>query len=190
YLMEFRNELIKTGTIGEFGSDNLINAKKSRHSGFELSGNFLVLAGSDKFYLRGNLNLSKNRVLKFSDQTDVNGNRVYPKSWENNPIPSSPELLANFGFAFERNDFAFDLDGKFVGKQFLDSSKNDQTSVGSYFVLNSTLNYTFFKKMSLKLAVNNVLDKKYETGGYVDWDGARLFPAAERNYFLGVDFSL
>lgn len=195
YLMEFDNELIKTGTIGEFGSSDLINAKKARHLGIELEGNFSFAQDlfeiKDKAYFKGNLSLSKNRVLEFNNETDEEGNRIYPKEWEDNPIPSSPEILSNFGIGYSSQNIGFELSGKFVGKQYLDNSKSNDRALDSYFVLNS--NFVVSPQnlpLTFKLSLNNLLNKKYSTGGYIDWYGASYFTAAERNYFLGIDYKI
>lgn len=197
YLMEFQNELIKTGTIGEFGSGDLINAKRARHFGIELSGRFVfakdLIASNDNAFLKGNLSLSKNRVLEFSGEKDANENRVYPKEWEKNPIPSSPEIISNFGFGYSSSNLDFELNGRFVGKQYLDNSKDEAKTLDSYFLLNLNASFTpiFYKNVRFKLSLNNILNKKYSSGGYiVEWDGPRYFTAARRNYFLGLDYKL
>jgi outer membrane receptor protein involved in Fe transport len=39
--------------------------------------------------------------------------------------------------------------------------------------------------------VNNLFDREYETGGYLDDDGTPLFiPAAKRNFYVGLRGSL
>ncbi|KAA3605587.1 MAG: TonB-dependent receptor [Calditrichaeota bacterium] len=196
YLMEFENELIKTGTIGEFGSEELINAEKARHIGIELSGHFVFardfIASKDNAFLKGNLSLSKNRVIEFSDETDANGNRIYPKDWEENPIPSSPEIISNFGVGYNNSNLDFELNGRFVGKQYLDNSKDEAKTLDKYFVLNSNISFkpTFWDNVKFKLSLNNILNKKYSTGGYIEWDGPRYFTSAERNYYLGIEYKL
>ena len=40
--------------------------------------------------------------------------------------------------------------------------------------------------MDLYLQMNNVFDKEYEAGGYVDEEGPLFIPAAKRNFFAGL----
>jgi len=80
----------------------------------------------------------------------------------------------------------------------LDNNENDESTIDAFKVLNfgASLDLSkFFSAIDLKLnlSVNNALDKKYETAGYIkSWEdeygpeGNYYWPAAERNLMVGL----
>src|SRR5690606_26564410 len=66
--------------------------------------------------------------------------------------------------------FGLDLFGKFVGKQFLDNSSSGDRVLDPYALCDIRIHYGIkalpFREVLLTLAVNNVLNKQYESNGY------------------------
>jgi iron complex outermembrane receptor protein len=87
---------------------------------------------------------------------------------------------------------------KYVGKQFLDNTSNDDRAIDSYLVNDARLIFTHcgngFKEIRLNLTVNNVLNEMYSSNGYT-WGyiyGERVtenfyYPQAGINFLVGLD---
>ena len=112
-------------------------------------------------------------------------------------------------------DSNISLLSKFVGKQFLDNTSNENTALDSYFFSDIRLGYSiktkFIKEVGLTFLVRNVFDAKFATNAWTyryiseGYDGrpddphTRLeqgatynltgfYPQAGRNYLLGLQF--
>ena len=86
---------------------------------------------------------------------------------------------------------------KHVGKQYLDNTQNEDRIIDPFTRFDLMLDYSFknlsfFPEIRLILKINNLFNEEYETAGYYDsWAGlAYLYPAATRNYYFSVAFSL
>jgi iron complex outermembrane receptor protein len=62
------------------------------------------------------------------------------------------------------------LNGKYVGKQFLDNTSNDSRMLDDYFTLSFQSNFIFslfgLKEIQMGLQVNNMLHTLYANNGY------------------------
>jgi len=98
--------------------------------------------------------------------------------------------------------FSISMDGKYVGKQYLDNSMREEMAVPEYFVMNANIQKTFRLgpgKMSLGLYVHNLLNHMYYASGW-RWEsiskddgtlysGVGVYPQAPRNYMLKIRFT-
>ncbi len=103
------------------------------------------------------------------------------------------------------------VDGKYVGKQYVDNTQNDSRSVPGYFVANLALTHEFsldgrrgsaFSRggaIRLGLYVNNLLNNLYYVDGTVWYKGIQedgtqvsgigVFPQAPANFMGKVSFA-
>ena len=85
---------------------------------------------------------------------------------------------------------------KYVGKQYLDNTSNEDRVIDAYFISHFDVSYTLkdvlFKEMTFGVRVNNAFDELYENNGYTFGyilGGQRIqenfyYPQAGRNFLL------
>lgn len=174
YLMEYTDQLVPTGKLSETGYVIKENVDKSHRRGVEITASWrpLTLLSFD-----GNLTLSSNKILdytQFLDQFDSNWSLVSQKqvSYSKTDISFSPSTT---GMAMiTLHPFAkttFSLNGKYVGKQYLDNTSDDIKSVPSYFLVGFSATRSFDLKnnryLDLHFYADNLLNKKYFSNGWI-----------------------
>ena len=96
---------------------------------------------------------------------------------------------------------ALTLNGKYVGKQFLDNTATDSRSIPGYYVMNLSLTHEFslrHGKLGLGAYVNNLLNNMYIADGWC-WknmmesdgsivDGVGVFPQAPANFMIRASY--
>ncbi|MBW7887707.1 MAG: TonB-dependent receptor [Bacteroidetes bacterium] len=192
YWMEFTHELVKSGQVDIFGNPVYGNADRTRHIGFEVDGS---LSLPMNFSLHGNVSLSKNSIVKLStvivDSTDINGiNYTHKQNLNGNPIAGFPDVMGNLEVTYKTESLYASLTMKYVGSFYTDNFKDEKNKNDAYTVLNFETVYTlpkiFNTEFQLRGEVRNLLNKLYLQTG----EGNAFFPAAERNYLLGVTVQL
>lgn len=153
--------------------------------------------------------MSENKIKTFTEYIDnwddPNFGQVAVVH-NNTPIALSPGTIAGGGITLSpfrymkhEQNLALDIMGKYVGKQYLDNSGDELRTLKSYGLCDLRLRYSVhikpFKEIMATLALNNILDHKYESNGYVYYvyqTGGqnvidnRYFPQAGRNWMLGL----
>ena len=102
-------------------------------------------------------------------------------------ISFSPDVVLGSDLGYSIKGLKLQLLNKYVGKQYLDNTSNEERVIDSYFITDLLLTYSIspwiLKNLSLSLMVNNLLDTKYESNGYT-WgylsDGFRY---QQNNYY-------
>ena len=196
FWMDFKDEIVKNGQLDQFGQPVTGNAESTLHKGIEMSG---ALRLADALSLQGNLSLSRNT---FQNYTLFDGG--VPVSYDGNRIAGFPDILGNLRATYERNGLRASLSMQYVGKQYTDNSEDnrqnaqirqtpgyDPLNVDAFSVVNLGLAYDLGKitgseRFEIRLDVNNVLDRLYETHG----EGSSYFPAATRNVFVWTKIDL
>jgi iron complex outermembrane receptor protein len=183
FLMNYRNQLVLTGEINEDGAFIRKNAGKSYRAGLELSGTFR--AGS-RLLFDGNLSLSRNKT---------NYNRLNAEGlmefYENSDISFSPWLIGFMQVRFiPVNEMTMGLSGKYVSRQYLDNTQNQELSLNDYFLSDFNLGYKIhllvIREIELILKVNNLLNHRYESNGYVYYGQPWFYPQAGINFLAGI----
>lgn len=65
--MEYKNQMVLTGKINDVGAYTRINVSYSYRRGLELEGVYQI---NKKFAFRGNVALSKNEILNYTEFID------------------------------------------------------------------------------------------------------------------------
>jgi len=190
YYMDFSNEIVPLGGRNDDGQPIKGNADKTVHSGIELSA---MYTPSSFFKIDGNLAWSENFYEKYIQQnydettTDLSGNN----------IAGFPDIIGNLRLSGYWRNFSSSLFMKYVGKQYLDNTQDENRVIDPWARLDFTLDYrirnlSYFPEIRLLFKIFNLLDSEYETAGYFDsWTGtAWFYPAANRHYYFTVGFSL
>lgn len=205
YMMEYFDELVKSGQLDIFGSPVDGNAPRTRHWGIELEGKlYLMKSASANLSVYANATYSKNTILEYDFRSST-GEII---SLADNQIAGFPEIMGAFAVRYEYADLYAALSGKIVGDfrtdNFGDMLASDpriknhllktwsgyyaDNTLDSYTVFSFDLAYNFRNVISLQnfrihARVNNLFNSLYAAGG----EGKEFFPAAERNFYLGID---
>jgi len=182
YWMEFTDELVDNGQLDIFGQPVTGNAPRTRHIGFEFDG---IAAMNSAWTISGNFTLSHNQLIHYSA---VNGDSII--SLDGNPIVGFPDFLANVRLTYHADAFTGSLITKYVGAFYTDNFKNEENKNDAYTVFNMEMLYrlprVFDSEFTLRGEVRNLFDRLYFANG----DGNAFYPAAERNYLIGITANL
>ena len=187
FWMEFQDELIKSGNVDIFGEPVMGNADRTRHIGIELQGQFDFAYG---WTLSGNTTISNNRLVRYSVADSSRNGIVFRQNLDGNPIAGSPDFMANLRLQYATGDWRTSLDAKYVGDFYTDNTKNNLLKNDAYTVFNALLSYRVALGsdvfLTIRGEVRNLFDALYTMSG----EGNEFFPAAERNYILGMSLQL
>jgi iron complex outermembrane receptor protein len=178
FWMEFTDELIKSGQVDIFGQPVTGNAERTRHIGIEVDGSIRV----ESFTVSGNATLSQNRLVHYKT---FNDSGVFV-TLDDNPIAGFPDALANLRIEWQSSGVHASVLMKYVGPFYTDNFKNESNKNDAYTVFNLELLYTTPQFLNSELTfrgeVRNIFNNLYFMSG----EGSAFFPAAERNYLLGI----
>ncbi len=202
FWLDFRNEIVPSGQVNQFGVPITGNAARSAHKGIELE-----LLGRHKsgFELSGNLTLSRNRFDEYEEFVDS----VTVSDFSGNAIAGFPDRLANLTVGYRRGGARASLTLAEVGLQYLDNTEDHRKNpalrqapgyqrklIEEHAVLNGTLSLDLGRlagglpfdaeSVTLEAHALNLTDLRYETSGYVFADVPYFFPAARRSVFVAL----
>ena len=230
YFMEYWDMLLETGRLSDTGYPIKDNVSRAFRRGVEIS------AAYDPFKwlsLSGNATLSMNKVMNYKESFqlyDASGEAVYDADWKpvqrevdfgKTTMLMSPSVVGMLRIGFKpfaavcRNSLkttTIAIDGKYVGKQYVDNTQNDSRSIPGYFVSNLSLTHEFSLSgrygtafahggaIRLGLYVNNLLNNLYYVDGTCWYKGIKedgtqvsgigIFPQAPVNFMgkIGLSF--
>ncbi|MEX1139851.1 MAG: TonB-dependent receptor [Bacteroidota bacterium] len=188
FLMDFSNEIIKSGQLDRFGQPVTGNAEKTRHIGIELT----ATARIGYFEFHGNMTTSRNRLVKYTVFDSGT-----PQSLDGNTIAGFPEVIANVRASFSNEGLSAVLSMQHVGDFYTDNFQNPgkgisdpARTVDAYTVFHAWLNYRFDpglgQSVEMRLQVSNLFDAIYASHG----EGDDFFPAATKNVFGSIQIVL
>lgn len=201
YYMRYHDQLVLTGEINNVGEAVMVNVPKSYRAGIELSA-------SATFWKKLNwavtATFSRNRILDFTEYVD---------NWDtwgqdsaclgDTPLSFSPDILASSILTYTPvKNLSFSWTARYVGKQYIDNTGNDQRMLEGWFNNGLGAKYSFrvkpFREIAISLSVNNIFNAKYETNAWVyryiyegkeqEYNG--YFPQALRNFLVGVTIGI
>ncbi|MCF6140082.1 TonB-dependent receptor [Flavobacterium sp. K77] len=180
YYIAYRDQLILTGNLDDVGAPIRSNSEKSYRLGLEVDA---TIAFNDQWIIRPNFTLSanKNRDLAVEGQNYGTTDIAYsPSIIAGNIIVYSP--IKNLHLSWLQ---------KFVGEQYLNNIELPAARLADYFVNDLNVAYTFkpktiFNEIVLTGLLNNFLDKKYVSNGYMYDIYPYYYPQAGTNFLLGL----
>ena len=220
YHMAYQNQLVLTGRLNDVGEYTRTNIDDSYRLGLELDGSILL---SNSFSLSANATFSQNKVVAYTeyiDNWDTWGQETIEH--ENTNLAFSPNVITGVELRYDalknlakanNNQLTFSLLGKYVSKQYIDNSSNENTVLDAYNFLDFRTQYVlkgkFFKELGLTLLVRNILNSKFSSNAWTyryiseGYDGrgddpyTRLesgstynltgfYPQAGTNFLLGI----
>ncbi len=190
FRMNFRDELVYAGQFNtDLGYPILGNAAKSVHQGLELEARAEhALAYGARLAIDGNASFSDNHFVKYSEYYGTaTGDTV---SYDGNAISSFPAVLANLSARAAWRGATLGATVSHAGRIYLDNTEQRAASIAARTILDLNAELAGHAiggtEARLGIRVGNVLDKSFETGGYMDYDAAGALvpfrtPAARRN---------
>jgi iron complex outermembrane receptor protein len=203
--MNYKNQLITTGEVNDVGAYIRENVKKSRRFGIELTNVF----NTKDFYINSSLSLSKNLVYNFNEilydyGPDFTEYNTVENIYKTTDLAFSPNIIFNNRLEWKTNTFlSLILNSKFVGKQYLDNTSNENRSINNFFVndfiIQSNITNNVFKNLFFKIEINNIFNVKYSSNGYtfgyyggMDYEVREnyFYPQATRNFMLSLSLEI
>jgi len=181
YYMAYKNQLILTGKLDDVGAPIRSNSEKSYRLGLEVDA---TIALSEQWMVRPNFTLSANKNV------DLNVIGTY---YGTKDIAYSPSVIVGNVLVFSPiKALHLSLLQKFVGEQFMNNIELPAAKLADYFVNDFNVSYTFkpktiFKEIVLSGLVNNILDKKYVSNGYMYDIYPSYYPQAGINFLAGLN---
>ena len=173
YWMHYTNQLILTGQINDVGGYMRTNAKESYRAGIELAGRYKIIPS---LALSGAFTLSQNKIKQFNEYLDeyLDDEPYYTQQLidhKNTNLAFSPTIVTSAGLTFKPlKNLSIDWITKYVGRQYLDNTSNDNRSINPFSFSNLTLSYKienkFFEEITFSLLVNNIFNALYSNNGY------------------------
>lgn len=205
FYMDYKNQLVLTGQINDVGAYIRRNVAESYRLGIEVE---YALEITKNLRWNANLTLSENRIgeyNEFVDSYDADFNyldNVLLQSRSNTPIAFSPGVIAASMLSYSPiAGLELAWQAKYVGEQFVDNSGEASRKLGAYQLNDLRIEYrrpikAWFEEVRLALLVNNVLDLKYVSNGYVYpylFNGSLVnelyvYPQAGRNFMVNLYF--
>lgn len=182
YVMNYQNQLIKTGELDSVGNEIRANVAQSYRTGIEFDSAFMI---SKNFDFIQNCSVSQNKISEY-----LAGEATF----ENTNIAFSPNVVASSILNFKSNPgLEMAVSAKYVGQQYASNFDLVTTKLASYSVLDFRFNYIFSPKKICKSVMftgvlNNFLNTKYVSNAYLYGDSyMSYFPQAGINFMAGLD---
>jgi iron complex outermembrane receptor protein len=205
YYMLYKDQLVLTGKINDVGSYTRINVPNSYRAGIELQAGAVIAPWLN---VNANATFSRNKIKSFTeylDEYDADFNYTGQRTVEhkNTNISFSPNIIAAGTLTFiPVKNMQLNFVSKYIDKQYLDNTSNNNRMLPSYFTEDVRLNYSlynkFFKQIDFIVAVNNMFNHLYEpnanTYPYI-YNGTVIndnyyYPAAGTNFMVGINLRL
>ncbi|MGZ9734444.1 TonB-dependent receptor [Flavobacterium sp. GNP002] len=180
YYMAYKDQLILTGSLDDVGAPIRSNSEKSYRLGLEVDA---TIALTDQLIIRPNFTLSANK------NTDL---AVEGQNYGTTDIAYSPSIIAGNILVYTPvENLHVSWMQKFVGEQYMNNIELPAAKLADYFVNDLNIAYTFkpktiFKEIVLTGLVNNFLDKKYVSNGYMYDIYPYYYPQAGINFLAGL----
>jgi iron complex outermembrane receptor protein len=201
YAMEFRNEIASTGELSPIGALLRRNVDRSYRRGVEVEYSWQAL---QHLKLRGNANLSRNRIhtwTQFYDVYDAAGNITgsEPITFHDvNPV-LTPSIIVNQTIELAPSSkTTFGLTARHVGRSYLDNTNNRSFIAPAFSTIDANGAFAIRHDISIRVQVNNLLNNKrvFPSGySYLFLTPQRTiegvsyyYPQATRNASVMVDF--
>ena len=178
YLMNYKDQLVLTGKLDNVGNPIRANVGKSYRTGVEISG---AVQLSAKWGLGINVTRSINRNQDYAyDQSDVTLKK-------NTAIILSPDWISGSQLTWSAfKNFQATWLSKFVSKQYLDNTQNNNLKLDPYFINDLRFSYHVYPKgikdIGISFLLNNIFDVKYSSNGAVYGATPYYYPQAGRNF--------
>jgi iron complex outermembrane receptor protein len=199
YYMGYENQLVLTGALNDVGSAIRSNAPESYRLGLELSTSYQITRELNWAF---NAAFSKNKIREYTevvyDYAYDDDRYIVETTFKDTDISFSPNVVIGSNLSYSLYGFTVQLLSKYVGKQYLDNTSNNDRVINSYFINDLNVRYNFsafgLSDLEFNLLINNLFDVEYESNGYTWgylWEGYlyqqnNYYPQAGINFLAGL----
>lgn len=170
YYMDFEDEIVLKGQFGPNGLPLTQNVNQSYRSGLEFDATAEI---SPSLTSTTNIALNRSRIR-------ASGEHFSPVL--------TPQLLANQGIRYTCGEFVWGGQLHVQTPSYIDFA-NTKT-LNDYYTVDLYSGYTF-DSLHFGVQLNNLLNRKYFTNGYIDGSGVdRYFVQAPANVYVTVTWNL
>ncbi|MCL5060323.1 MAG: TonB-dependent receptor, partial [Candidatus Thermoplasmatota archaeon] len=180
FYMDFSNQIVPQSESGGVGA-TVTNAGATLNQGLEGAIGYDLGAGWGVDANATWVPTAKYNSTKIVGGIDRNGNR----------LPYAPELTANLSVNYRVGGLKTSLGAYHVSSQFVDpentqaeSADGRRGAIPAYTTFDLNVHYAVDKQLSVFGTVRNLADRKYIASRNPDG----IFPGAERNFELGVNY--
>jgi iron complex outermembrane receptor protein len=188
FWMNFRNEIVYAGALDDNGVPIYGNGARSRRRGLELDGGVALpwRAGVD-----ATLSLSRNTFVRYREHDWEGGTAVY----DGNRVAGFPDVMASVSAHADLGRSRITVALRHAGRFYLDNTESASRVNPAYTTADAAAKVPLparamgklgLGRCTLELRVNNLLDARYTSFGYVDGGVPLYIPAAGRNVYGGV----
>lgn len=175
YYMHYHNQLIVTGRINDVGAYTRTNVPESYRTGVELEA---AVRPAGWVRAQANFSLSQHKIRDFISYTDnwdsgdqdVVSHGTTDIAFSPNTVAGASVTLIPFRQTGKWNQLEFELLQKYVGRQFLDNTSNENRVINAYYVTDLHVRYRLavrpFREAALTLGINNLFNRQYVSNGY------------------------
>lgn len=193
YLMYYEDQLVLNGKINDVGAYTRTNVDRSYRAGVELEAGFKP---HKNWHFTANAAFSQNKILEHTEFIDnFDDGSQLEQRFTNTDIAFSPRVITGGRITYTPlENLEIAVIGKYVGKQYLDNTQNEERIINPFAYANVRVNYVvknvLFKEIHVGLLVNNITNNLYENNGYTFsyiWGGEMI----TENYFYpqaGINF--
>ncbi len=201
YFMEYWDMLLETGRLSSSGYAIKENVPRSWRRGLELSAAWQPLHW---FKAEGNATLSLNQIADYTAYVPYEDySATLPVHYGRTTMLLSPSVIGMLRFSFMPfRESVIALDGKYVGKQFIDNSMREEMAIPAYYLLNLSAAKSFTVgggKLTVSAYVNNLLSRLYYASGW-RWEsyspdsgeiysGVGVYPQAPATFMIKTSYS-
>jgi len=167
YYMYFTDEIVSIGQLNSMGIALGTNADKSYRLGIE-----------------GDLTL-KIKKLEVGSSFNFSKNKVWLNDTKSEPV-LTPNFISNLFTNYKLGKIEVGANYKYVAQSFLDNSNN--FICPEYHLVDTNISYNFRNSTSVKLFVNNILNKNWTTGGITDGTTRSFYYTAGTNFYVTFNY--
>jgi iron complex outermembrane receptor protein len=191
FRMNFRDELVYAGQFNtDLGYPILGNAAESIHQGLEMAlATDRPLPGEFHALLGANATFSDNHFVHYREVYGLASTDTL--TYDGKQIALFPAVMANVSVGARRRGASIGAELQYASRVYVDNSESLLNSVGphSLIALTGSWKTAFLGASSIELSarVDNLLDTRYATSGYMDYDASgnlvpQFMPAATRGF--------
>ncbi len=167
YYMYFNNEIVSIGQLNPMGIALGTNVDKSYRLGIE-----------------GDLTL-KLKKLEVGSSFNFSKNKVWLDNVKSEPV-LTPNFISNLFTNYNLGKIEVGANYKYVAQSFLDNSNT--FICPEYHLVDTSISYNLSDDTSIRLFVNNILDKNWTTGGTTDGVTRSFYYTAGTNAYVTLNY--
>lgn len=198
YFMNYNNQLVLTGKLNDVGTPIRVNVPESYRLGIEVEAGVQL---NKALKINANATLSENKIRNFTESVynyDTESEALLP-TLSKTDIAFSPNVIVGSQILYTPlKGLELGLLSKYVGKQYMDNTSNENRKLNAYFTNDIRAIYTVkgktLREVNFSLLVNNLFNTLYESNGYTytyitggtSYTENYYYPQAGTNVMAGI----